>query len=138
MAILTTTAETRRYAHTSDGDVDVQLPTLQIDDDVVAQPARWISVDEVAQLDGSIALGATVVSIKPLNGADYYRTQALMPTTADDRAAYGLAIVETARAGIAKIEGFDGAVEDFVASIRADLLDELAAIIVRASRGRSV
>lgn len=153
MALLATTAETADYVHTSDSDVSIDLPDIVLpildadgsateDTETIAAPPQWIPVGRVAELGGSVALGATVVSVRPLNGADYYRCQAMMPPledpTSEERARYGEALEAICNAGVADVHGFDGGKSQLVRNLRADHLDALASVILRASRGRSV
>ena len=135
MAIIATTAGSVEVVHTSDPDVSVELP-----EDV--DFPQWITVARVSSLGGTIAHGATVVSVGPLNGADYYRCQALMPPlenpSSEERAQYGSALEAIAAAGVSDVQGFEGGVSAMVKTLRADHLDALAGVILRISRGRSV
>jgi len=143
VAILSTIDATISLVLSSDPDVDVELPQIEVPSldgdgvDLVDAPPRWCKVSEVRALGGEIKHGATVVEIRALNGAEYCQVQALQRSDADRRDLTET-FAATLRAGVVDVQSYAGGKEGLQATLRWDLVDGLVSLIWRASQGYDV
>tara|TARA_Y100000593_G_scaffold87452_1_gene167934 strand:- start:664 stop:1098 length:435 start_codon:yes stop_codon:yes gene_type:complete len=144
MAILSTTDASVDLVMSSDPDVDVELPQVSVpaldggEPELVDAPPRWCKVAEIRALGGECRVGATVVSVRPLNGAEYCRIQALYRHQDGKVRDYTEAMLETLRAGVVNVSHYDGGKDGLVSTLRWDLVDGLVSLIWRASQGYEI